>query len=49
MTQRISDHNLDRLIARCVVLQRLGWKVVRPVHVDWFWRGYSIVMGPPDA
>jgi len=22
--------------------------VVRPVYVDWFWRGYSLIMEPPD-
>ena len=45
-TQRISDHNIERLIDRCVALQRQGWTLVRPVYVDWFWRGFSIIMKP---
>ena len=45
--RRISDHNIERLIERCVVLQRQGWRVVQPVYVDWFWRGYSIWLEQP--
>jgi hypothetical protein len=47
-TMRISHHDIDRLVEWGVVLSRRGWRVVRPVYVDWFWRGYSLIMEPPD-
>jgi hypothetical protein len=43
---RISSHNLDYLEHRVYLMQILGYEVVRPVYVDWFWRGYSIEMKP---
>lgn len=44
---RISDHDIVRLLARYEALHKQGWRVVRPVYVDWFWRGYSIAIKPP--
>lgn len=43
-TKRLSDHNMDRLIDRAGDYHRAGWEVKEPIYVDWFWRGYSIIM-----
>jgi hypothetical protein len=45
--KRFSDFHVDRLMERAVILQQAGWRVVRPIYVDWFWRGYSIKMSRP--
>lgn len=46
VAQCFSSHNLDYLLKRAELMQYCGWKVVRPIYVDWFWRGYSIMLRP---
>lgn len=48
-SRRISSHNLDLLIKKATLAQMLGYKIERLVYVDWFWRGYSIVLIPPEG
>lgn len=41
---RLSDHNLDYLIKLATLYSNMGYIVVKPIYVDWWWRGYSIIM-----
>jgi hypothetical protein len=44
---RLSNHSLEALERRAVAYVKDGWRVERPVYVDWWWRGYSIKLSPP--
>lgn len=43
-TLRLSSHDVLELAHKTSVAFALGWKVERPIYLDWFWRGYSILL-----
>jgi hypothetical protein len=47
MEFRISSPRLSLLEKRAALAIMLGYRVVRPIYVDWFWRGYSVVLQEP--
>jgi hypothetical protein len=46
---RLSRHRLTLLLKLAELYVRSGWRVTRPIYVDWFWRGFSIDLEPPEA